>query len=52
MAKRWVYFIDNSYVRPTHGISTAAAVLCLAPRGYLLEITTAKEKYCTKFVKR
>lgn len=88
----------HPYVRPTHGISTAAAVAprvypvpatdrlhfdspagsvptavaaislsgwrmpltatassadvsCLAPGAYILEITTAKEKYYTKFIK-
>ena len=47
MRKDGFIYIDNSYVRPAHGISTAAALLCLAPGGYILEIPTPKEKYYT-----
>ena len=37
---------------PLTATASSADVSCLAPGVYLLEITTAKDKYYTKFVKR
>lgn len=36
---------------PLTATATTADISCLAPGAYLLEITTAKEKYYTKFIK-
>ena len=37
---------------PLTATASSADVSCLAPGAYLLEITTAKDKYYTKFVKQ